>query len=115
MPRSSQMHQILSQTPVYNVSMTRNLGKPFASAGVFNFKNLIFCNSLDPLKPFASGIEFNQATSVSTTVMSRSATASSVAPLSQRVQTSTTVSLSGESFLQSVSCDCHLSVAMSHL
>ena len=37
MPRSSQMHQILSQTPVYNVSMTRNLGKPFASAGVFNF------------------------------------------------------------------------------
>lgn len=43
MPRSSsQMHQILSQAPVYNMPVARaNVGKPFITPGTLNFLQMV--------------------------------------------------------------------------
>ncbi|XP_019852163.1 PREDICTED: helicase domino-like isoform X2 [Amphimedon queenslandica] len=90
MPRSSsQMHQILSQAPVYNMPVARaNVGKPFVSP--------------DPMKPFSNSIDFNHTnTTAAAANVSRSSAVSSVS-LTQRMQSTSTCisSLSSETFLQ---------------
>ena len=106
MPRSSsQMHQILSQAPVYNMPVARaNVGKPFVSPGILKFlKIILFFTFLDPMKSFSNSIDFNHNnTTAAAANVSRSSAVSSVS-LTQRIQSTSIPTLCSETFLQTVS------------